>query len=126
MIQYERDNVTEMQRGQGQNGPLVNPQTWQHVQESHAHLSPSQRATVEQIVAGRDKIMGLEGGRGWENNFAVRDPRSCGMRRLPSNRTRSCVACRHTNWRNQELSQARSNAISFGPKVPMMDRNGSL
>ena len=42
MIQYERDNVAEMQRGQGQNGPLVNPQTWQQVQESHAHLSPSQ------------------------------------------------------------------------------------
>src|SRR5260370_4450189 len=60
MIQYERDNVAEMQRGQGQNGPLVNPQTWQHVQESHAHLSPSQRAAVEQIVSGRDKIMGLE------------------------------------------------------------------
>jgi hypothetical protein len=59
MIQYERDNVAEMQRGQGQNGPLVNPQTWQHVQENHAHLSPSQRAAVEQIVSGRDKIMGL-------------------------------------------------------------------
>src|ERR1700729_1510032 len=57
MIQYERDNVAEMQRGQGQNGPLVNPQTWQHVQESHAHLSPNQRAAVEQIVSGRDKIM---------------------------------------------------------------------
>src|ERR1700730_13714198 len=41
MIQYERDNVAEMQKGQGQNGPLVNPQTWQQVQESHAHLSPS-------------------------------------------------------------------------------------
>jgi hypothetical protein len=28
MIQYERDNVAEMQKGQGQNGPLVKPQTW--------------------------------------------------------------------------------------------------
>ena len=61
MIQYEGDNLAEMQRGQRQNGPLVNPQTWHHVQESHAHLSPSQRAAVEQIVSGRDKIMGLEG-----------------------------------------------------------------
>src|SRR5260370_39008590 len=64
MIQYERDNVAEMQRGQGQNGPLVNLQTWQHIQESHAHLSPSQRAAGEQIVSGLDKIMGLEGGAG--------------------------------------------------------------
>jgi hypothetical protein len=59
MIQYERDNVAGMQRGQGQNGPLLNPQTWQHVRESHAHLSPSQRAAVEQIVSGPDKIVGL-------------------------------------------------------------------
>jgi hypothetical protein len=29
MIQYERDNAAEMRRGQGQNGPLVNPETWQ-------------------------------------------------------------------------------------------------
>jgi hypothetical protein len=33
---------------------------------------------------------------------------------------------RPTNWRNQEFSQARSNAISFGTKHPLMDRNGSL
>ena len=61
MIQYERDNVAEMQKGQGQNGPLVSPQTWLHVQESQAHLSAGQRTAVEQIVSGRDKIMGLEG-----------------------------------------------------------------
>jgi hypothetical protein len=33
MIQYERDNVAEMQRGQGQNGPLVNPLTMQSVRD---------------------------------------------------------------------------------------------
>jgi conjugative relaxase-like TrwC/TraI family protein len=80
MIQYERDNVAEMQRGQGQNGPLVNPQTWQHVQESHAHLSPSQRAAVEQIVSGRDKIMGLEGvaGAGKTTSLsAIREAAEC-------------------------------------------------
>ena len=80
MIQYERDNVAEMQRGQGQNGPLVNPQTWQHVQESHVHLSPSQRAAVEQIVSGRDKIMGLEGvaGAGKTTSLsAIREAAEC-------------------------------------------------
>ena len=61
MIQYERDNVAEMQKGQGQNGPLVSSQAWQRVQGSHAHLSPSQRGAVEQILSGHDKIMGLEG-----------------------------------------------------------------
>ena len=34
MIQYERDNVAEMQKGQGQNGPLVSSQAWQQVQGS--------------------------------------------------------------------------------------------
>ena len=61
MIQCERENVAEMQKGQGQNGPLVSTQAWQQVQGSHAHLRASQRVAVEQILSGRDKIMGLEG-----------------------------------------------------------------
>jgi conjugative relaxase-like TrwC/TraI family protein len=61
MIQYERDNVSEMRKGQGQHGVLVNPETWESVQTSHTHLSASQRAAVEQTLAVRDKIVGLEG-----------------------------------------------------------------
>ncbi len=61
MIQYERDNVTEMRQGQGQHGPLVSPETWQSVQQNHAHLSTGQRAAVEQILTTHDKIIGLEG-----------------------------------------------------------------
>jgi primosomal protein N' len=80
MIQYERDNVAQMQKGQGQNNPLVNPKTWQQVQENHAHLSPSQRSAVEQIVSGRDKIMGLEGvaGAGKTTSLsAIREAAGC-------------------------------------------------
>jgi conjugative relaxase-like TrwC/TraI family protein len=61
MIQYEHDNVSEMRKGQGQHGVLVNPETWQSVQQRHTHLSASQRAAVEQTLATRDKIVGLEG-----------------------------------------------------------------
>jgi conjugative relaxase-like TrwC/TraI family protein len=61
MIQYERDNVSEMRRGQSQHGPLVRPETWQAVQRDHPHLSTSQRAAVEQILTSQDKIVGLEG-----------------------------------------------------------------
>jgi ABC-type branched-subunit amino acid transport system ATPase component len=61
MIQYERDNVSEMQKGQGQHGVLVTSETWQSVRENHTHLSASQRAAVEQTLATRDKIVGLEG-----------------------------------------------------------------
>ncbi len=61
MIQCERDNVSEMRKGQGQHGVLVNPETWQSVQQNHTHLSAGQRAAVEQTLATRDKIVGLEG-----------------------------------------------------------------
>jgi conjugative relaxase-like TrwC/TraI family protein len=61
MIRYERDSVSEMRKGQGQHGVLVNPETWQSVQQNHIHLSTSQRAAVEQTLATRDKIVGLEG-----------------------------------------------------------------
>ena len=61
MIQYERDNVTEMRRGQGEHGPLVSPETWHSVQQNHAHLSRSQGAAVEEILTTQDKIVGLEG-----------------------------------------------------------------
>src|SRR5271165_489110 len=61
MIQYERDNVSEMRKGQGQHGVLVNSETWQSVKHNHTHLSASQRTAVEQTLATRDKIVGLEG-----------------------------------------------------------------
>ena len=61
MIQYERDNVTEMRKGQDQHGPLVSPEAWQSVQQNHTHLSTNQRAAVEQILTTQDKIIGLEG-----------------------------------------------------------------
>jgi len=80
MIQYERENVAEMQKGQGQNGPLVSSQAWQQVQGSHAHLSPSQRSAVEQILSGHDKIMGLEGvaGTGKTTSLsAIREAAEC-------------------------------------------------
>jgi conjugative relaxase-like TrwC/TraI family protein len=61
MIQYERDNVSEMRKGQGQHGVLVNSETWQSVQQNHNHLSASQRTAVEQTLATQDKVVGLEG-----------------------------------------------------------------
>jgi len=61
MIQYERDNVSEMRKGQGQYGPLVSHEAWQSVEQNHMHLSTSQRAAVEQILTTQDKIVGLEG-----------------------------------------------------------------
>jgi conjugative relaxase-like TrwC/TraI family protein len=61
MIQYERDNVSEMRKGHGQYGSLVSREAWQSVEQNHMHLSASQRAAVEQILTTQDKIVGLEG-----------------------------------------------------------------
>ena len=44
-----------------QYGPLVSHEAWQGVEQNHTHLSTSQRAAVEQILATKDKIVGLEG-----------------------------------------------------------------
>jgi primosomal protein N' len=126
MIQYERDNVAEMQRGQGQNGPLVNPQTWQHVQESHAHLSPSQRAAVEQIVSGRDKIMGLEGvaGAGKTTSLsAIREAAECEGYQV--------IGLAPTSRAAHKLAESGIESHTLQRHLirhehPLMDRNGSL
>jgi len=60
MIEYERDNVSEMRKGQGQHSVLVNSETWRSVKENHTHLSASQRTAVEQTLATQDKIVALK------------------------------------------------------------------
>jgi hypothetical protein len=80
MIPYERDNVSEMRKGQGQYGPLVGHEAWQSVERNHMHLSTSQRAAVEQILTTQDKIVGLEGvaGAGKTTSLtAIREATEC-------------------------------------------------
>ena len=50
-----------MRAGQNQHEALASSETWREVEGKHPHLSPSQRAAVEQILSSRDKITGLEG-----------------------------------------------------------------
>ena len=61
MIDYERNTIAEMRKGQNLDDPLVSPETCRHVEEKHPHLSTSQRAAVEQILTSHDRITGLEG-----------------------------------------------------------------
>jgi superfamily I DNA and RNA helicase len=60
IIGYERNNIAEMRVGRNRHEPMVSSETWREVDGKHAHLSASQRAAVEQIVSGQDKIAGLE------------------------------------------------------------------
>jgi flagellar biosynthesis GTPase FlhF len=61
MISYERDNIAIMRSGRNESNSMASPETWREVRERHPHLSPSQSVAVEQILFGKDRIMGLEG-----------------------------------------------------------------
>jgi len=80
MVEYERENVSEMRKGQSRHGPLVSSEAWQSVQQNHTHLSTSQRAAIEHILTTQDKIVGLEGvaGAGKTTSLAaVREAAEC-------------------------------------------------
>jgi ATP-dependent exoDNAse (exonuclease V) alpha subunit len=61
MIDYERDSIRAMREGQNKHTPLVSFNTRKEIEKNHSHLSQSQRAAVEQILASRDQMTALEG-----------------------------------------------------------------
>lgn len=61
MIELERETIQVMRSGQEQHRELVAEETRRAIAEDYRHLSDSQRTAVEQILAGRDRVMALEG-----------------------------------------------------------------
>ena len=61
MLDYERDNVTQMKAGQGRHEPVASEQSREELAGKFGHLSNSQRLAVEDILRSRDQIVGLEG-----------------------------------------------------------------
>src|SRR5438477_1095894 len=61
MIEHERDTIRAMRAGQDKHAPLVSFNTRRETEKNHPHLSQSQRAAVEQILASRDQVTALEG-----------------------------------------------------------------
>ena len=61
MIGYERDTIQVMRDGQNKHGALASFDTRREIEKDHPHLSESQRAAVEQILASRDQVTALEG-----------------------------------------------------------------
>jgi conjugative relaxase-like TrwC/TraI family protein len=61
MIERERDTIERMRAGQDRHEEMVSAETRRAVEESHAHLSESQRAAVGEILSSRDQITALEG-----------------------------------------------------------------
>jgi conjugative relaxase-like TrwC/TraI family protein len=61
MIGYEKETIQMMREGQNKCTALASFETRRTIERDHPHLSQSQRATVEQILASRDQVTVLEG-----------------------------------------------------------------
>ncbi|MGB7561652.1 MAG: AAA family ATPase, partial [Candidatus Acidiferrales bacterium] len=61
MIDYERDTIQIMREGQDKHSAVVSASTRRTIEKDHTHLSESQRAAVQEILASRDQITALEG-----------------------------------------------------------------
>ena len=73
MIGYEQDTIQVMRDGQNKYGALASFDTRREIEKDHPHLSQSQRAAVEQILASRDQVTAMEGvaGSGKTTSLAV-------------------------------------------------------
>jgi ATP-dependent exoDNAse (exonuclease V) alpha subunit len=80
MIGYERDTLNRMRDGQNRHESIASVATRRQVEQGNPHLSPSQRAAVEQILSTRDQITALEGkaGAGKTTSLAaIREAAEC-------------------------------------------------
>jgi conjugative relaxase-like TrwC/TraI family protein len=73
MIGYEQDTIQVMRDGQNKFGALASFDTRKGIEKDHPHLSQSQQAAVEQILASRDQVTAMEGvaGSGKTTSLAV-------------------------------------------------------
>ena len=61
MIDCERDTMRAMWQGRNKNARLVSFNSRREIEKTHRHLSPSQRAAVDQVLASQDRVTALEG-----------------------------------------------------------------
>ncbi len=61
MIDYERDTIQIMREGQDKHSAVVSASTRRTIEKDHTHLSESQHAAVQEILASRDQVTALEG-----------------------------------------------------------------
>jgi flagellar biosynthesis GTPase FlhF len=81
MLELERENIALMKAGQERFfDPMVLEYTIERMEEKFAHLTGSQRKAVEEILAGQDKIIGLEGTAGSAKTTTVAFIREAAVR----------------------------------------------
>src|SRR5271168_1977675 len=73
MLVYERATIQFMRDGQNKYGAFAGFDTRREIEQEHPHLSQSQQAAVEQVLASRDQVTAMEGvaGSGKTTSLAV-------------------------------------------------------
>jgi conjugative relaxase-like TrwC/TraI family protein len=75
MLEMEKSNIETMLNGQGQHTPIVSNDARQTVdviaETQQLRLNDNQREAVEQILASRDQVIGLQGGAGTGKTTAL-------------------------------------------------------
>jgi flagellar biosynthesis GTPase FlhF len=73
MLQLEQETIERMRGGQAKHDVLARESTRVAVQQEHPHMSESQRTAVNEVLASRDQVMGLDGtaGAGKTTTLAV-------------------------------------------------------
>jgi ATP-dependent exoDNAse (exonuclease V) alpha subunit len=61
MLQLEQKTIERMRDGQAKHDVLASERTREAVQQEHPHMSESQRTAVNEVLASRDQVMGLDG-----------------------------------------------------------------
>jgi conjugative relaxase-like TrwC/TraI family protein len=61
MLHLERDNIERMRAGRENTDAIVSELEIERTPDKLAHLTGSQRMVVEQLLTGRDQVMGLQG-----------------------------------------------------------------
>jgi conjugative relaxase-like TrwC/TraI family protein len=61
MLQLEQETIERMRDGQAKHDVLASERTREAVQREHPHMRESQRTAVNEVLASRDQIMGLDG-----------------------------------------------------------------
>ena len=92
MLQLEQETIERMHDGQAKHDVLASESTRVAVQQEHPHMSESQRTAVNEVLASRDQVMGLDGGWRRENDDARRDPRCRRTGGLPRRRLRAHIS----------------------------------
>jgi conjugative relaxase-like TrwC/TraI family protein len=132
MIGQERDTINAMRTGQNQHPELASFGTRREIEREHAHLSQSQLAAVEQVLASRDQVTALEGVAGAGKTTSLAAVREAAEREgfqvrglAPTSRAAQKLqeAGIESGTLQRHLAGAATDAISEGRRLYVLDES---